>query len=75
MANYPLAVFHYKVSWNNQDIGFSDVSGLTQEIQPIEVGKHHRIAVAQNQVGLTVDVCSPPLPGLFHRQIRATDRS
>ena len=36
MANYPLAVFHYKVSWNNQDIGFSDVSGLTQEIQPIE---------------------------------------
>lgn len=36
MANYPIPVFHYKVSWNNQDIGFSDVSGLTQEIQPIE---------------------------------------
>ncbi|MBO9618701.1 MAG: phage tail protein [Niabella sp.] len=36
MANYPLTVFHYKVSWNNQDIGFSDVSGLTQEIQAIE---------------------------------------
>ena len=36
MANYPLPVFHYKVSWNNQDIGFSDVSGLTQELQPIE---------------------------------------
>lgn len=36
MATYPLPVFHYKVSWNNQDIGFSEVSGLTQEISPIE---------------------------------------
>ena len=36
MATYPIPVFHYKVSWNNQDIGFSDVSGLTQEISPIE---------------------------------------
>jgi len=34
-----------------------------------------RIAVEQIQVGLTVDVRGPPLPGLFHRQIRATDRS
>ncbi|MFL5740120.1 MAG: phage tail protein [Flavisolibacter sp.] len=33
---YPVTVFHYKVSWNNTDIGFSDVSGLTQEIQAIE---------------------------------------
>lgn len=36
MATYPIPVFHFKVSWNNVDIGFSDVSGLTQEIQPIE---------------------------------------
>lgn len=36
MATYPLTTFHYKVSWNNQDIGFSDVSGLTQETQVIE---------------------------------------
>lgn len=36
MATYPIPVFHFKVSWNNQDIGFSDVSGLTQEIQAIE---------------------------------------
>jgi phage tail-like protein len=36
MATYPIPVFHYKVSWNNQDIGFSDVSGLTQELQAIE---------------------------------------
>ena len=36
MATYPIPVFHYKVSWNNQDIGFSDVSGLTQETQVIE---------------------------------------
>jgi phage tail-like protein len=36
MATYPIPVFHYKVSWNNNDIGFSDVSGLTQELQSIE---------------------------------------
>jgi phage tail-like protein len=36
MAIYPIPVFHYKVSWNNQDIGFSEVSGLTQELQAIE---------------------------------------
>lgn len=36
MATYPLPVFHYKVTWNNQEVGFSDVSGLTQEIQVIE---------------------------------------
>jgi phage tail-like protein len=36
MATYPIPVFHFKVSWNNQDIGFSDVSGLTQELQAIE---------------------------------------
>lgn len=36
MATYPIPAFHYKVTWNNLDIGFSDVSGLTQETQPIE---------------------------------------
>lgn len=36
MATYAIPVFHYKVSWNKTDIGFSDVSGLTQEIQIIE---------------------------------------
>lgn len=36
MATYPVPVFHYKVTWNGTDVGFSDVSGLTQEIQAIE---------------------------------------
>ncbi|HEY4150640.1 MAG TPA: phage tail protein [Chitinophagaceae bacterium] len=36
MSTYPLPVFHYKVTWNNVEVGFSDVSGLTQEIQVIE---------------------------------------
>ncbi len=36
MASYPIPVFHFKVSWNNTDIGFSDVSGLSQETQVIE---------------------------------------
>ena len=36
MATYPIPSFHYKVSYNGLDVGFSDVSGLTQELQPIE---------------------------------------
>jgi phage tail-like protein len=36
MANYPIPVFHFSVSWGAESIGFSEVSGLTQEIQPIE---------------------------------------
>jgi len=35
-TSYPIPVFHYKVSWLGQDIGFSDVSGLSQEVQAIE---------------------------------------
>ncbi len=36
-SKYPIPVFHYKVTWNNLDVGgFSEVSGLTQEIQAIE---------------------------------------
>ncbi len=33
---YPLPAFYYKVTWNGQDVGFSEVSGLTQEHQAIE---------------------------------------
>lgn len=36
MANYPLTVFHFSVSWGADNIGFSEVSGLSQEIQAIE---------------------------------------
>ena len=36
MAHYPIPAFHFKVSWQNLDVGFSEVSGLTQEIQAIE---------------------------------------
>ncbi|PZF73392.1 phage tail protein [Taibaiella soli] len=36
MANYPLPVFHFSVSWGGDNIGFSEVSGLSQEIQAIE---------------------------------------
>lgn len=35
-TQYPIPVFHYKVSFGGPDLGFSDVSGLTQEISPIE---------------------------------------
>lgn len=36
MAQYPLTVFHFSVSWGGEDIGFSEVSGLTVEIDPID---------------------------------------
>ena len=35
-AQYPLPVFHVRVEWGGTRIGFSEVSGLTQEIQAIE---------------------------------------
>jgi len=33
---YPLPVFHFTVQWGGTRLGFSEVSGLTQENQPIE---------------------------------------
>lgn len=33
---YPLPVFHFTVQWGGNRIGFSEVSGLTQENQAIE---------------------------------------
>lgn len=33
---YPLASFHFSVSWGGSNVGFSEVSGLNQEIQVIE---------------------------------------
>ena len=36
MAKYPLPVFHFKVEWGGENVGFSEASGLTQEVQLIE---------------------------------------
>jgi phage tail-like protein len=36
MARYPLPVFHFTVQWGGNNVGFSEVSGLTQEVQVIE---------------------------------------
>ena len=33
---YPLTVFHFSVSWGGENIGFSEVTGLSQELQAIE---------------------------------------
>jgi phage tail-like protein len=35
-AQYPLPVFHFTVQWGGTRIGFSEVTGLTREIQAIE---------------------------------------
>ena len=36
MAKYPIPVFHFTVAWGGNNVGFSEVSGLTQETQIIE---------------------------------------
>ena len=36
MAQYPIPAFYFKVEWGGTNIGFSEVSGLTQETQIIE---------------------------------------
>ncbi|MEO5998628.1 MAG: phage tail protein [Chitinophagaceae bacterium] len=36
MATYPLPAFHFKVEWGGANVGFSEASGLTQELQVIE---------------------------------------
>lgn len=35
-AQYPLPVFHFTVDWGGSRVGFSEVTGLTQENQAIE---------------------------------------
>jgi phage tail-like protein len=34
--SYPISGFHFQVEWGGARIGFTEVSGLTQEITPIE---------------------------------------
>ena len=36
MATYPLPVFNFKVEWGGANVGFSEASGLDQEMQVIE---------------------------------------
>lgn len=35
-TTYPLPVFHFEVDWEGTNIGFSEVSGLTSEVELIE---------------------------------------
>ena len=35
-AQYPMPVFHFTVQWGGTRVGFSEVTGLTQENQAIE---------------------------------------
>jgi phage tail-like protein len=34
--NYPVTVFHFQVEWGGSRIGFTEVSGLTVELQSID---------------------------------------
>lgn len=33
---YPVSVFHFQVEWGGSRVGFTEVSGLTIEVQPID---------------------------------------
>lgn len=35
-VNYPVSTFHFQVEWGGTRIGFTEVSGLTVELQPID---------------------------------------
>lgn len=35
-TTYPMPAFHFKVEWGGTNVGFSEASGLTQEVQLIE---------------------------------------
>ena len=35
-ANYPVTAFHFQVEWGGTKIGFTEVSGLTVELQSID---------------------------------------
>ena len=36
MADYPLPTFHFTAEWGGKRVGFSEITGLTQENQAIE---------------------------------------
>lgn len=36
MAAYPLPVFHFQVEWGGEKVGFTEVSGLSIEVQSID---------------------------------------
>lgn len=35
-ANYPVSTFHFQVEWGGARVGFTEVSGLDFEVQPID---------------------------------------
>ncbi len=39
--NYPVSAFHFQVEWGGTRIGFTEVSGLTVELQPIDYREGH----------------------------------
>lgn len=36
MASYPISAFHFQVEWGGSRVGFTEVSGLDIQIQPID---------------------------------------
>ncbi|HEX8314848.1 MAG TPA: phage tail protein [Flavisolibacter sp.] len=36
MGNYPLSKYHFRVDWGGQQVSFSEVSGLSMEVEVVE---------------------------------------
>ena len=50
MANtYPLPAFHFIVDWGGSNVGFTEVTGLTYEIQAIEYRDGAQQGISCNQ--------------------------
>ena len=54
MATYPLSKFHFQVEWGGTKIGFTEVSGLDVEIDPIEY-----------RDGASPEFSNRKMPGMF----------
>ncbi|HVZ42087.1 MAG: phage tail protein [Bacteroidetes bacterium] len=52
-AQYPTPAFHFTVQWGGTRVGFTEVSGLTQENQPIEYRE-----------GSSLDYATIKMPGM-----------
>jgi len=50
---YPMTTFHFQVDWGGTNVGFSEVTGLNIEVQPIEY-----------RDGLSPEFSSTKMPGL-----------
>ena len=52
-VNYPVTAFHFQVEWGGTRIGFTEVSGLTVELQSIDYREGNEPQTVRKLPGLT----------------------